>query len=477
MTSHLWILSNLIFPETGPQDDTLNILLKYAITTCHSKMNRRFHHHLSQRHFESLRKVEDFPFNSELQLDTDPTKMRNDRALITGFVSRTLQEPQMLASSIPNIQLFCNNLPHESEPFQLYTSETCTEFHNLVVELLNNFQSSLKKLDDENVKHQSDTFNHHVLRTLVFGHVLLKIARGSAFEMHLQNIVTLLEDHRSVTVTEISMPTDVENEDEELGEVLDEVVNEELLPVLSYVTDLGQPMPLWMTYRDWMRLMVVHFDAAKILINYATDRKTLTTKTLSVKILVTPRVDHAFLPWSDLLTDSRLFPVADASGNKHISNDEILKFLNDGLASVIAANTNEKLGHAIMDLWKVPAKGYKQTVKNLRLLEKLPDYTESVKELLALLSKWNDDRDKNMSLVKEISDKIRSLNGTLTADKDSVPFPADLELKEFSGTLHCETCLASILHKDTRDTMIAAEYQDLLKQTEVDYHYSYLSML
>jgi hypothetical protein len=513
MSSHLWILSKLIFPEKSQLDTPiLNTLLKYTITTCHKKMNRRFNHDLSMRHFESLRNVKDFPFNlnPELQVDTDLDKISNDRAFVSGFVARTLRTPEMLTSLIPNIQLLCNNLPRESEPFQLYTSETCMEFHNLLVELLDKFKlscSSLSSLaktrvellkplpqnksslsphakNNEKLAENHEKFKNDVSQTVVLGHTLLRIARGSAFEMHLQNIATLLEDHRN---TEIPMPmpnpaveqeeAEVENEDKEFDKELDEVIDEELLPILSSITDLGHPVPLWNTYRDWMRLMVVHFDAAKILTTYAASQNSLPNRTISFKILVTPRVDHAFLPWSELLTDSRLFPAADASG-KYTSNEEILHFLDNGLASVKAANTNEQHGQLIMKLWadSESTKGRKQILKTLALLKDSPAYTVSVNEIVGLLERWRGDQ-ANSTLKKEISDKISSLKGRLTADKNSVDFPTDLELQRFIGTLHCEKCLSSILHKGTRNTMVSDEYKDLLKQTEVNYHYSDLSML
>jgi hypothetical protein len=474
MTSHLWILRNLIFLKDP--ESSFSTLLKYTITTCYSKMNRRFKHHLSQRHLESLEhlKVEDFPFNPELQSDTDPGKMSNDRALITGFVFQTKENPNMLTSSIPNIQLLCDNLPHKSEPFQLYTSETCREFHSLVVELLGKFRNYLNDLEGR-LKGDPAAFKDTVNRTIVFGNALLRIARGSAFEMHLQNIATLLEDHRRISDAEISMPmpdlamedeeADVENEEEEL--------DEELLPIMSFVTDEGQPMPLWKIYRDWMRLMLVHFEAAKILTGYISHTP-LPNKAISFKVLVTPRVDQAFLPWSDLLTDSRLFPAADPSEN-HKSNEEILQFLNDGLVSVKTANTNEKHGRSIMKFWKKASgyAGYEQIVENLTALK--PAYKEDIDEILALLSTWKKPQLNNSQATDEITGKLHSLYGKLTAKKNSVCFPIDLEMK-FSGSLHCEAGLASILHKGTRDSMRADEYQDLLKETEVNYHFSDLSL-
>jgi hypothetical protein len=327
MTSHLWILNNLIFPKGAePTPDPLNSLLHYTVSTCHPKMNRRFKHRLSKCYFESLKKVKEFRFDSEIHLDTNQSKMVNDLALITGFVSQTKVNPQLIESSIPNIQLLCDNLPHDNEPFQLYTSQTCMDFHKLLVELLKKFQICLDDLDNDR-----GTFINNVKATLVFGHALWKIVRGSAFEMHLQNIANLLDKVR----------------EEEPRVVHDEVLDEELLPILSLRTD-GQPMPLWKTYRDWMRLMVVQFDAAMILTKYAFKRS---DRNISVKILVTPRVDRAFLPWRDLLGDSSLFPVADPSADPK-SNEEILQFLNEASDSVKTANENVERGQIIQKGWR-----------------------------------------------------------------------------------------------------------------------------
>jgi hypothetical protein len=487
MTSHLWILRNLIFLKDP--ESSFSTLLKYTITTCYSKMNRRFKHHLSQRHLESLEhlKVEDFSFNPELQSDTDPGKMSNDRALITGFVFQTKENPNMLTSSIPNIQLLCDNLPHKSEPFQLYTSETCREFHSLVVELLGKFRNYLNDLEGR-LKGDPAAFKDTVNRTIVFGNALLRIARGSAFEMHLQNIATLLEDHRRISDAEISMPmpdlamedeeADVENEEEEL--------DEELLPIMSFVTDEGQPMPLWKIYRDWMRLMIVHFDAAKILTGYAS-QSPLPYKTVSFKILVYPRVDQAFLPWSDLFSDSRFIPqaqaIADATGRPgiHKSNEEILKFLNDGLKSVKTSNAIEKQGRSVMKIWKNSSKyaGYEQTVQKLTALKPAYKDDSDIDEILALLSTWKKNQLINSQATDEITGKLHSWYGKVksTAEKNSVSFPIDSgNCRDFSGTLHCEAGLASILHKGTRDSMRADEYQDLLKETDVNYNFSDLSM-
>jgi hypothetical protein len=508
LSNHLYILSELIFKKNENTENTesdlarekreteaLNTLLTYSITTSHSKMHRRLNHRVSKLHLKSLGRVENVPFNSERvsklhlkslgRVKNVPfnselqEKITNDRNFITGFVKETLTKPEMITSSIPNIQNLVKNLPPESDSFQLYTSETCTEFHNLLVELLTKFKSNLETLETLTTKAKAEDrelfkvkaedrelFNKCVLKTLVLGHTLLKIARGSALETHLQNIETLLEDHRCSSNTEITMP--------KADEELDEVLNEELLPVLSYTTDHGRPMPLWKTYGDWMQLMVVHFDAAKILTTYAASRSH-PYRTISFKILNTPPKDNALLPWSELLTNSRLFPAADPSGTS-ITNQDILDFINDGLAVI----ENENIGQRIENFWGEVGKRRSRSseiIKSLERLKPISDYTESVNKIIGLLDIWRKEKkEEKEETANDISNEIRSLHERLTAKKNSSSFPIDLVLKVFHGTLHCEICLSSILHKETRDTMVADEYNVLLEETKVNYYYSDLSM-
>ena len=161
------------------------------------------------------------------------------------------------------------------------------------------------------------------------------------------------------------------------------------------------------------------------------------------------------------------------------SNEKILQFLNDGLASVPAATENGKLGQQLMELWGDTSKRgklYKTMVKILdRIIRISPDHQERVlvDELLRLLANWKEDKE-NVEQMNEISDKIWSLNEGLSKLKDAARFLTKLALKEFGGTLHCEALLSLMLHEATRKTMVADEYRDLLEQTKVDCNLSML---
>ena len=63
--------------------------------------------------------------------------------------------PEILHTQIPNIIQIANNLPPEGQVFELYTDETRTEFHHLLLELLDRFEKALDALtamDENNLK-------------------------------------------------------------------------------------------------------------------------------------------------------------------------------------------------------------------------------------------------------------------------------------------------------------------------------------
>ena len=140
---------------------------------------------------------------------------------------------------------------------------------------------------------------------------------------------------------------------------------------------------------------------------------------------------------------------------------------------------NKDHSQNIKKIWTNSAKGYKLMVNKLNHLKKVADYKESANNILVLLEEWKKlegNWSKDSSAVKKITDQIKLLHGRLTAEKDY--FPINFEkMKLFSGTLHCESCLASIFHEGTRGTMVANKYQELLRRTKVDDPFSNLSLL
>jgi hypothetical protein len=77
-------------------------------------------------------------------------------------------------------------------------------------------------------------------------------------------------------------------------------------------------LPLWRSYLDWLRLMVVHLDAIAILTGYVSGQE-FRYNDISIKILLPPHVGSSILSWSEFL-NSKHFPA-------NIETQEIIKFL------------------------------------------------------------------------------------------------------------------------------------------------------
>ena len=96
------------------------------------------------------------------------------------------------------------------------------------------------------------------------GYVLQRLAHGTALHMHLKTIAPLLMHSNFLPQKEMPVPAPGEvEEQEEFDEDLKAV--HPLVNVNSVVQT-----HLWMSYIDWLGLIVVHFNAVEILIRYFT---------------------------------------------------------------------------------------------------------------------------------------------------------------------------------------------------------------
>jgi hypothetical protein len=82
----------------------------------------------------------------------------------------------------------------------------------------------------------------------------------------------------------------------------DEPHNPELDSVQPATThnEDSAPLPLWQSYKDWLRLMVVHFDGVAILSKYVQSLGPV-YKGISIEVLAPPRVSGEMLSWENLL--------------------------------------------------------------------------------------------------------------------------------------------------------------------------------
>ena len=159
MSQHLWVLSKLLSmhkhyvnakalasnedtPAASSKDTptvSSNYIISYVIATCYRKIRNRMNHPLSVTYLGCFDEIKTFDFDSSMAHDA-PTKVqyRNDRL----FMSNYLLSCKKL---LPNIQVDKleqqAHLARKDEPYQLYTEETCIQFHLLFVAILRAFKS------------------------------------------------------------------------------------------------------------------------------------------------------------------------------------------------------------------------------------------------------------------------------------------------------------------------------------------------
>jgi hypothetical protein len=88
------------------------------------------------------------------------------------------------------------------KPFELYTKETCMEFHELLCEPLERFEKIWRLPGARPPKRNkpvegSDTFKANMFAVLLDGYALQRIARGAALQKHPINTNSLLSDSRA----------------------------------------------------------------------------------------------------------------------------------------------------------------------------------------------------------------------------------------------------------------------------------------
>jgi hypothetical protein len=475
LAEHLWILGRLLVMKDPPGNGGpaahitwFERLLYYVIATCYPKMERRLGHKtLSQPYIHSLKLVKDVPFNESLRGQPSTREIASDRSFLL-FVLRGVDR---LCTPIPHIHEQAK-LVAANQDFQLYNENTCKEFHSLLLELLDLFHSSLKGLKEEEEKGSvnvtstpdNDQFKKYVFNVLVAGYALRMIAKGAALRMHLRTIEAKLVDPRRPDMS-LPMPGGNAEKDEEQGEEQDER-DEELEAVqpsaLSMEENVPVPVPLWKSYRNWLKLMVIYFDAVHILDEYVTE-PTFDNRRISLKILVPPSTDEALLPWRELFTDSKLLPTQHEANRLPTTNDEILKFL-EFAASPGYSNSIK----AIRTGWN--QKNKEATIQSLATLEKMfskaqkYDWCDSASNLTAMINDFFAKPSSSDKLSDKIINRIESLS-------DTAKFFAFLRKPiVFSGRLHCEACLASLLRAHLgEDVTIDSKHEDVLAQMKVRY--------
>lgn len=391
-----------------------------------------------------------------------PTRdeLEHDHLFLKDFVKRIRKLSTPLGVEVPNLQRLADqNTPGRS----IYNDDTCVEFHNVLIRLLTLFKERLTSISRKEQGTSTDPVSLKGILPDVqeYAYALLRLAKGYALKVHMANLnITSLDAPPTQAPNAAEQDNKVEEPDEEL---------EALRPG---------------NYAGWLQLVLAHFDAVEIVFSYMTSvkhpDKDIRTS-IDAKILVAPLASNRMYPWQDLFKDNSKFSLPSSTdfsttNSPPVSNAQLLLFLKATVDKAWEAQTLASLTSSVRDNWKKhdePTFKYntvKEPMENLAqktlaIIEfaweegsleppKPPlDLNATVSTVLSKLEGWaqlrSDDQQKKV-VADEITDSISILSRELIPIPLVYSFLANLSDKAgkhavFKGSMHCESCLASVL--------------------------------
>lgn len=332
------MLKTLIGRSSQPEGRTT--LSLYVIAVSFPKMLRRMHgSRITKCYFDCLQRLKSKTFEFVEQ----PNIVENDKNPDRHFIRNIRTLPNTLNTDISNLRKAAEESNGGvTEPCEIYNENTYMEFHGLLCELVERFNSSLEEVKKLQAKMpstasgllDSEKIKSALLSVMILGQYLKAMVRSAALEKHLRTISHLLDvdsdDGKSSMAT-----TDEDAEDDEDADD----------PVLKpYSIYQGQPTLPWQSYRDWLRLTTMYFDAIAILNKHVRSFSSSTDLNFNIKILAPSLPDQKMLPWKELLRHKVYFPELPNDPDQP-SSEELITFLTSDFdtGQITEATRNEKV--------------------------------------------------------------------------------------------------------------------------------------
>jgi hypothetical protein len=464
--SHIWMLQTLL--EHSKKDPSH--LQLYVIAACYTKMIIRMTHPASEPFLAALKRLkpEAFEFSEGLKpkkndLEND---LENDCLFFRGVID-DIKRTQDFTNEIPNL-LQIGREPHCSN---FYTKETCKEFHFLLCSLLDKFGIALEDLKTVATSQKRDTtkVNNCLNAVSDLGSALHLLVRGATIKRHLKVIAGFLPSRADLKERETIRRAVVVDDNDNNNDNDD---NDDLYSVYSVHPGQGQPMPEQACH-NWLALMVLHFDAVQILVNFVKDAPE--PFKLSMKRLSLPAPDRAMLYWKDVLQDPKYFPEPPMGGDLP-STDDITKFLD--LKPDLLCTEVVGLVKAVNEISRITdsADGRKKEEKFTEAVDEvigkvhaIPGFalhiTES--EIQPIVSKLQSLKDTLSSTV--LDSPIQEITNLVEALRREGPFYSFLRKEKsscitgFSGQLHAEAAAAAAAcgcrNKNNKDNVFIVSHR------------------
>jgi hypothetical protein len=417
--------------------------------------------------------------------------------LLLDIIPFVLSEPDHI--EIPNLQQVADDVAKTPSLTEIYNKDTYLEFHRLLCFMLDRFHQSLVTLqslhetitDSDGVKISPNILKtiYDVLNVVVFsGRCLRGIVRSAAIEKHLKTIAHLLEVDMKSWMLAL--------EDEEEAEFHD---------LKPYSTYQGQLLLPWQSYKDWLRLTVLYFDATTILLDHV---HSLPSAVISIKIL-SPRLpdqDQKMLSWKKLLRNENYFP--KANDPSELSVERLISFLTSDfnvltevthnkqeegkkgkpeddqvdecekvtIEQVIVSvqklkNSQEKAIAAEVtvdiDNWTTTIDSVRSDMKVLRNCSSpgAEEYITAIVRRLGDLKKYP----TKLSRTQEILEMIEALRTHSSLYQMLKEGTALSRGDRFFGTRHCEVCIASILGEPGPQNESQSQFREIRSEFSVSH--------
>jgi len=200
--------------------------------------------------------------------------------------------------AIPNLKAMAEN----PEGAQLYTADTCQEFHLLLYSLLLSFRKSLQLLGQFSKSEPREILQDRLATAAFLGEVLWMVVNSSGIDTYLQAISDDLEI-KYVFRKDKDIVVEKEKEDTEKEDTEKEDVDLRGVQPNTVIVDgsTRKSLSAWEACRDWLRLLVVHFEALMVLRTDIISYEKPTT--ITIKVMAVPPVEEGstMLTWRRLL--------------------------------------------------------------------------------------------------------------------------------------------------------------------------------
>ena len=329
-STHAWMLGRL----AGDFD----FFQGYVVAACCRKMIGRMDNRLSEPYLKAIKNLPKFQFK---ETDLTPEKKELEMEQTFGNALIALFDAHAIEAPVTNLRALI-----EKGFSELYAEDTCHEFHQLLCELLNHFQRTLKSfIELENP--DRNVFDNAVWNVCCYGEVLQMMAGGVAIQRHFQVIEEELSLSHFELKCDITKQTRNFEVNEEDGVEVNEEDDVELQNLQPFAVRDGKALTMSKAAKGWLKLMVVHFDAIKIVYSHY---KNTEMSQLIVKILRPPKLDDKMLPWEELLRDVKYIEARkfDPFNPLFMTSESIIDFLKEHVGKL----AHEKGSYSIVEMQK-----------------------------------------------------------------------------------------------------------------------------